>query len=432
MKPIRSILLVLVFALSSIPAQQVKIQDQGSFGGRAAEGPEPLFEKPAPITLAELATRSARAVSAVEINDYAPGHYTGALTPSPPHADMNARKAVVVSWKDHPQRFIFSHEASYCPLLELPNGAAMCNQFFEGNLGEAELFNNMGRKERNSFVDVLESGPMRVWVRWTYFAVNMNDDTKPRLRGTEDYFAYPNGLVLRRMTYESLMPNEVVGYSTQPIELFGVAPAGSVIGDLFPRDPQQGDYHTLAAVDLYADRRYDIYWDEKGGVRRRGDDATLTAISRSAGCALVLPFREGLLFAVYGTASGFPAEKNQLIDHCTPGAKGGCAWGTGLWDHWPIGWLNSQTSLWKRGSPYAYSFGSIGQFFVPDGKQIQIFGTDYPAYCKDMELNRWTAGRVFYVLLGAARDWDDVRRVGRRWLDQGAACASPKTIAGLK
>ena len=229
------------------------------------------------------------------------------LTPSPPHADMNARKAVVVFWKDHPQRFVFSHEASYCPILELPNGAAMCNQFFEGNLGEAELFNNMGRKEKNSFVDVIQSGPQRVWVRWTYFAVNMNDDTQPRLRGTEDYFAYPNGLVLRRMTYESLMPNDVVGYSTQPVELFGVAPVGSTIKDLFPRDAKHGDYHTHAVLDLYGDRRYDIYWDEKGEVRRRGDDATLAAITRSPGCALVLPFRERLLFAVLGDASGFPA-----------------------------------------------------------------------------------------------------------------------------
>ena len=53
-----------------------------------------------------------------------------------------------------------------------------------------------------------------------------------------------------------------------------------------------------------------------------GDDATLAAISRSPGCALVLPFREKLLFAVLGQASGFRREKNQLIDHCTPGAEG--------------------------------------------------------------------------------------------------------------
>ena len=49
-----------------------------------------------------------------------------------------------------------------------------------------------------------------------------------------------------------------------------------------------------------------------------------------------------------------------------------------------------------------------------------------------MELNRWTARRVFYVLLGAARDWDDVRRIGRSWLDQGADCARPKSIGGLR
>jgi hypothetical protein len=59
-----------------------------------------------------------------------------------------------------------------------------------------------------------------------------------------------------------------------------------------------------------------------------------------------------MLFAVLGQASGFPAEKSQLIDHCTPGAEGGAGWGAGLWDHWPIGWLNSQTS-YEAGSTRA-------------------------------------------------------------------------------
>ena len=398
----------------------------------AAEEPAAVLQKPAAVTMAGLAQQTTTGVSAQEVNDYAPGHYEGPLVPSPPHADMNAKKAVVVFWKDHSERFIFSHEASYCPLLELPSGAAMCNQFFEGNLGDAELFNNPGRTERNSFVDIVEHGPQRVWVRWTYFCVNMLDDTKPRLRGTEDYFAYPNGLVLRRMSYESLMPDNIVGYSTQPVELFGVAPVGSTIKDLFTRDTEHDDYLTHTALDLYSENRYDLFWDENGGVRRVGDDATLAAISRSRGCALVLPFREKLLFAVLGEASGFPAARNQLADHCTPGAEGGCGWGTGLWDHWPIGWLNSQTSFWKPGSAYAYSFGSMGQFFVPEGKRIKSFAQDYPVFCRDMELNRWTERRMFYVLLGAARDWEDIRRVGRAWLDKGAACTEPDSIAGLR
>ncbi len=312
------------------------------------------------------------------MNDYAPGHYDGPLTPSPPHADLNPRKAVAVFWKDRAERLIFSHEASYCPLLELPNGAAMCNQFFEGNLGDAELFNNPGRKERNSFVDIVESGPRRVWIRWTYFCVNMQDDTQPRLRGTEDYYAYPNGLILRRMSYESLMPESVIGYSTQPVELFGVAPVGSTIKDLFSQDTLHHDFLTHVVLDLYSENRYDLFWDEQGGVRRQGDDHTLAAISQSPGCALVLPFRQRLLFAILGDASGFPPAMNQLVDHCTPGAEGGCGWGTGQWDHWPIGWLNSQTSIWKPGSPYAYSFGSIGQFLVPAGKRIKSFAQIIP------------------------------------------------------
>jgi len=87
------------------------------------------------------------------------------------------------------------------------------------------------------------------------------------------------------------MPDNIVGYSTQPVELFGVLPQGSTVKDLFPRDPIHGDYNVLSVADLYSDKRYDICWDEKGGVRRNGDDATLTAITNSPGCALVIPFR---------------------------------------------------------------------------------------------------------------------------------------------
>jgi len=385
-----------------------------------------------PISMTKLVEMPTAGVAAVEVDDYAPGHYTGPLSPSPPHADGNPKKAVVVYWKDAGYRFIFGHEASYCPILELPSGAAMCNQFYEGNLGDAELFNNLGRKERNSSIEIRAPGPERVWVRWTYQCVHMNDDARPRLRGIEDYYAHPNGLVLRRMSYESLMPDQVVGYSTQPVELFGVAPVGSQISDLFPRAEQHGDYLTHSAIDLYSPQRYDIYWNNEGRVRRVGDDATLAAISSSRGCALVMPFKDRLLFAVMGAASGFPADRNQLIDHSTPGAEGGCGWGAGRWDHWPIGWLNSQTSHWQPGSPYAYSFGSIGQFFVPPGKRIRSFATDYPAFCQDMAHNRWTERRVCHVLLGAAGDWEEIRQLGRRWLELGETCGGPDSLAQLR
>ncbi len=422
-----SLAIVLVHSIAALPLS-------------AEDGPDPIFVKPQVVSMDELHKLETTGVSSVEVDDYAPGKYQGPMSPSPPHADMNAKKAIVVFWKNHRQKFIFSHEASYSPLLELPNGAGMCNQFFEGNIqgspenhtGSAELFNIQGRKERNSFVDVIQSGPDRVWVRWNYFAVKKEDDTHPRLRGTEDYFAYPNGLVLRRMTYTSMMPESYFGYSQQPVELFGVAPVGKQIKDLFSRDTENEDYLTLVAMDVYSDQKYEIYWGEENSVRRRGDDATLTAISQSPGRALVLPFKDKLLFAIFGDASGFLAKRSVLVDHCTPGVKSGCEWKQGIWDHWPIGWLNSQASNWKPGSPYSYSFGSIGQFFVPEGKPYTSFIEDYFGNAQDMELNRWSESRVFYVLLGAADDWEAIRRIGKSWLDQGADCAKPESISNLQ
>ena len=131
----RSAILLACAFLAIVP----RVADCQSIGGKStcpAEltggGPDPIFEKPAPLSMAELAKRTTDGVSAVEVHDYMIGNYHGALKPSPPHADLNPNKAVVVFWKDHSQRFVFSHEASYCPWLELPNGAGMSNQFFEG------------------------------------------------------------------------------------------------------------------------------------------------------------------------------------------------------------------------------------------------------------------------------------------------------------
>ncbi len=365
--------------------------------------------------------------------DYDPGRYRGPLRPSPPHADGNPRRAVIVRWRAHAAQLVFSHEASYCPFLELPSGAAMSNQFFEGNLGEAELMNEFGRRERNSSVAVLETRADRVRVRWTYQAVNMKSDAAPRLRGTEDYFAFSNGLALRQASYRSLLPQEVVGYSTQPVELFGIIPLGKTLEELLPTDATRRETEVLSVTDVDASESYRVFWSEGGGVRRSADDAVLAKIARSRGYALILPFREGLLFAVLGPASGFPAENVQLIDHSTPGAEGGAGWGQGRWDHWPVGWLNSQGSDWKPGSRYPYSFGSIGLFLVPEGRRIRSFWADYSALCTEMEFNRWTESRSYHVLLGTAATTDEVRRIGRAWLDLGPVrCREPDAVATLR
>jgi hypothetical protein len=391
-------------------------------------GPDPLFEKPGPITLAELGQRKFAGVTVAEVSDYSPNHYEGELSPSPPHADHNPRKAFVVAWKDHPHRLIFSHEASYDPWIELPNGVGLCNQFFEGNFGWGELFNNNGRKERNSFVDIVQSGPKRVWLRWNYLCVNKDDDSKPVLRGTEDYVAHPNGLIWRRLTYTSLMPDDPKGYSWQPIDFFSGAPAGTEWKDLFERDPQHGDYRVGSVVDAYSPKRYDVFWDDNGKPRRNGDAQLLLDISHSRGFAIVMPFKDGYLFTVIGAASGFPSEKSQVVDHSF-NDTGGWGWGAVRWDHWPVGWLNSQTHKHEPGGQYPYHFAPFSHYIL--NEPFKDAHKQFEGASRDMELNRWSEKHVYYTLTGMAHGMEAIRELAKSWLDQGDHCARPESIMNL-
>ena len=395
----------------------------------ARSGPDAIFEKPKPLSLAEWRRRRSAGVSAAEVSDYAPGGFQGDLTPSPPHADLNPRRAILVSWEDHDHRLVFCHEASYQPWIELPNGVALCNQFFEGNGGWAELFNNNGRRERNSFVSIIESGPKRVWVRWDYFCVNKDDDSHPALHGTEDYVAHRNGLVWRRLTYSSLMPEKAEGYSWQPIDFFALAPSGTTWSDLFAREEQHGDFRVASALDAYSELRYDVFWGEERPPRREGDKQTLLDISHSRGFALAMPFKAGCLFTIMGASSGFPSAKSQVVDHSFADT-GGWAWGQRRWDHWPVGWLNAQAHEYKPGSPYPYHFSPFSHYIV--NKPLENAARDYPREVQDMELNRWTERHVLYTLAGVGKDPDSIRRLAKAWLDRGIRCADAESVADLK
>ncbi len=376
--------------------------------------------------MAELAGKKTAGVEAVEVSDYAPAGYKGELKPSPPHADLNPKHAVVIAWGRHPQRFVFSHEASYCPWLELPSGVGLCNQFFECEGGD--LFSDTGRRERNSFVDVIQSGPCRAWVRWNYFCVSPHDDTHPNIRGTEDYIAYPNGLVWRRLSYHSMMPGKKEGYSWQPIDFFAPTRAGMEWKDLFPRDRQHGDYNVAVALDAYSDKTYRLYWDDHGKPRRVGDAELLWQISKSKGFAMVMPFKAGHLFVVLGQSSGFPREKSQIVDHSF-NETGGWGWGAMRWDHWPVGWLNSQAHIRQPGSPYPYHFAPFSHYMV--SKRIVDCEKDFYKVLADMEHDRWSERHVYYTLTGVGRDLKTIRRLAREWLDKGKQCANPGSIAGL-
>ena len=363
---------------------------------------DPQFAKPRAITMAELAHLQEPGVAVHEVTDYAFGGYQGAFT-SPPSADLNPRHAYVITWKGHPYRFVFAHEGSYCPWFELPSGAGLSYQFFEGNAGWAELFNEWGRKERNSFVDVLEAGPDRVWVRWTYIAVNMKAG-EAAYRGTEDFWAYPNGLILRRQTYQTLRPGDPHGHAREPIEMIAMSPVGKLWFDVLAPGAEAGESHSLAVLDTFSSRRYDVYWKRAPGriwsatARRSGDP--WQQLDDARGVALVVPMRDGAPFCIFGDASGFRHDFTRIKEHSHKDT-GGIGWVSNSWDHWPVGWMNSQAH-----DVDAESVKRLPNHFSPAG--MDFFALP----------NEESERGVFYSLIGiGGRDLEDVRRIGRVWLE---------------
>ena len=377
-----------------------------------------LAKRPA-VTMAELAKMKSVGVSVVEVNDYVFGNYRGDF-PSPPHADGNPKKAFVVYWKDFSYRFVFSHEGSYCPWFDFPSGAGFCYQFFEGNEGWAELFNDWGRKERNSFVEILEPGPSRVRIRWTYFGVN-KEAGEPAYRGTEDFWAYPNGLILRRQTYESLRPELNTGYAREPIEMIGMCPVGKLWTDVLKKDSNSEDRHALAVLDPFSRNRYDVFWKPaaatgemwKATARRNGCE--WKDLDDAAGVALIVPMQDGSPFCIFGDASGFRHDFTRIKEHSFRDTKG-WGWVSKSWDHWPIGWLNSQAHAVD-----AESLKKYPNHFSPAGMDFW----DLP--------NKESARGVFYSLIGiAGDDLEEVRTIGRRWLNQGEKGIASPLVSPLR
>ena len=367
----------------------------------------PAIIKRAPVTLAQLAKTKSAGVSVAEVSDYVFGNYQGGFC-SPPHADGNPRRAFIIFWKDYSYRFVFSHEGSYCPWFEFPSGVGFCYQFFEGNEGWAELFNDWGRKERNSFIEILEEGPSRVWMRWTYFGVN-KETGEAAYRGSEDFWAYPNGLILRRQTYESLQPEVNTGYAREPIEMIGMCPAGQMWFDVLKKETASEDRHALAVLDPFSRNRYDVFWKPaaqgeeiwKGIARRNG--CQWKDLDDAEGVALTVPMRDGSPFCVFGDASGFRHDFTRIKEHSFTDT-GGWGWISKSWDHWPIGWLNSQGHVVD-----AESLGKYPNHFSPAGMDFWDLA------------NKESERGEFYSLIGiAGHDLEEVRTIARKWLSRGA------------
>lgn len=359
------------------------------------------LRKEAPVSIGHLARKQNAPISIHEVTNYVFGKYEGSL-PSPPHADNNPRRAFIITWKNFPFRFVFAHEGSYCPWFEFPSGAGHCFQFFEGNDGWAELFNNYGRKEENSFIDLIETGTKRVWVRWIYFGVNQHTGQRA-YRAVEDFWAFPNGHILRKQTFESLMPGDHRGYAREPIEMIGMCPKGQLWFDILRQESATDEYHALAVLDAFSKNRYDVFWKREVGLlykssaRRSGNP--WQALDDSPGVALVTPLKEGAVFCVLGDASGFNHDVTRIKEHSFKDT-GGLGWGSQSWDHWPVGWLNSQANEVNFESLLKYP-----NHFSPAGMDLFALPNE--------EVER----REFYSLLGVGgKDLETIRTISRDWL----------------
>jgi hypothetical protein len=286
------------------------------------------------------------------------------------------------------------------------------------NDGWAELFNNFGRQETNSFVELLERGPERLHVRWTYFGVHQALGARA-YRGTEDFWAFPNGHILRRQSFASLRPGDHRGYAREPIEMIGMCPKQKLWFDVLRRDPVTGESHALAVLDAFSTNRYDVFWRREPGTlykstpRRTGSPWQLLDDSR--GVALITPLREGAAFCVLGDAGGFRHDFTRIKEHSHKDT-GGIGWISQSWDHWPIGWLNSQANEVNADSLKKYP-----NHFSPAG--MDMFALP----------NEQVERRDFYSLIGVGgNDLEPVRKIAQSWLSSGKAnIAKPKNVSRL-
>jgi hypothetical protein len=92
---------------------------------------------------------------------------------------------------------------------------------------------------------------------------------------------------------------------------------------------------------------------------------------------------------------------------------GGVGWVSSSWDHWPVGWLNSQGH-----EVDAASLARYPNHFSP-------MGMDFFALP-----NEESERGVFYSLIGVGgSDLEQIRKAGRAWLEMGPSRITQPTSA---
>jgi hypothetical protein len=217
------------------------------------------------------------------------------------------------------------------------------------------------------------------------------------------------------------MPGDDRGYAREPIELIAMSPVGKLWYDVLASYQSGDESHAFIGLDAFSKSRVDILWkrDPKpnrpfaGTSRRLG--VPWKEIDDARGVAAIVPLRDGSPFFVIGDNSGFPHDMTRLKEHSDK-STGGWGWRSLTWDHWPIGWLNSQAH-----DVDDQSYKRYPSHFAPFGLDLWSMP------------NKDTEGRAFYSLLGVGgSDVEVMRTLARRWLEKGPAKATdPAYVATL-
>jgi len=126
-------------------------------------------------------------------------------------------------------------------------------------------------------------------------------------------FAFPNGLVWRRLSYESQQPDKLEGYSWQPIDFSTAIPPDVSWEKLVRPDARHGDYH-VAAISGRGIARGLRPVLQRARPGRRMSDAAIhggmenaacnTSLNRPLGFAMVMPCVARCPFIIFGKRSG--------------------------------------------------------------------------------------------------------------------------------
>jgi hypothetical protein len=107
--------------------------------------------------------------------------------------------------------------------------------------------------------------------------------------------------------------------------------------------------------------------------------------------------------------------KTRIKEH-SHADTGGNGWVSSCWDHWPVGWINSQGHVVEAATLEKYP-----NHFSPAG--MDFFAMS----------NEEAARGEFWSLIGVGdHDLENVRKLARQWLDLGEeGCCDPQRVGEL-